>query len=70
MELPREMLYVKLPEDEGAPPGKCGKLLKGMHGTQDAPHIWQTDYGELMRKYWHMVRASNTAILLGTDDEN
>ena len=38
-------VYIKLPEEEQMiNPGKCGKLLRSMYGTQDASSCWKFEY--------------------------
>ena len=39
----RREVYVDLPEEDGTP-GMCGKLVKAMYGTRDAPQNWEFEY--------------------------
>ena len=43
-------IYIELPEEERQRlgPDVVGLLLRSMYGTQDASHIWQLDYVELL----------------------
>ena len=40
---PDEPIYVKLPPELGAPPGKCGMLRRHMYGTRRAAEGWQDE---------------------------
>ena len=42
--------YIRLPADDRQKydEDKVGRLVKNMHGTQDASHIWQLDYVNLI----------------------
>ena len=44
----RRDVYVKLPPED-ATPGMCGKLLKAMYGTRDAPALWEDDYSNKLK---------------------
>ena len=43
-------IYIKLPAEDRQKFGedKVGRLVKSMHGTRDASHIWQLDYVNLI----------------------
>ena len=43
----RREVYVELP-DEDKEEGMCGKQVKAMYGTRDAPQNWEYEYGEFM----------------------
>jgi hypothetical protein len=38
--------YVKLPEEAGAPPGICGRLLRWLYGMRGAAQGWEKEFGE------------------------
>ena len=40
-------VYVELPAED-AEPGMCGKLIKAMYGTRDAPQNWEFEYTDFM----------------------
>ena len=44
------LIYIKLPEEDRQKYGedRVGRLVRSMHGTQDASHIWQFDYVNLI----------------------
>ena len=46
----QRLIHVKLPADDGQKYGedRVGRLIKSMYGTQDASHIWQLDYVNLI----------------------
>ena len=41
--------------------GKCAKLLKSMCGTQDAAHIWQADYANVLESGGFKAGKGSTA---------
>ena len=49
-EQPRDSFYIGLAAEDRQKYGedKGGSLIKGMYGTQDASHIWQLDYVNLI----------------------
>ena len=44
----RRRLYVRLPPEASAGPGKCGRLKKAMYGTRDAAQNWEAEYIRFM----------------------
>ena len=46
----QRLIYIKLPAEDRQKYGedKVGRMIKSMYGTQDASHIWQLDYVNLM----------------------
>ena len=46
----QSLIYIKLPAEDRQKygEGKVGRLVKSMYGTQDASHIWQLDYVNLI----------------------
>ena len=46
----QRLIYIKLPAEDRQKYGeeKVGRLVKSMYGTQDASHIWQLDYVNLI----------------------
>ena len=46
----QETFYIRLPAEDRQKYGedKVGRLIKSMYGTQDASHIWQLDYLNLI----------------------
>ena len=46
----QRLIYINLPGEHHQKYGedKVGKLIKSMYGTQDASHIWQLDYVNLI----------------------
>ena len=46
----QRLFYIRLPAEDGQKHGedKVGRLVKIMYGTQDASHIWQLDYVNLI----------------------
>ena len=46
----QRLIYIKLPAEDRQKYGedKVGRLIKSMYGTQDASHIWQLDYVNLI----------------------
>ena len=46
----QRLVYIKLPAEDRAVYGEemVGRLVKSMYGTQDASHLWQLDYVELL----------------------
>ena len=46
----QRIIYIRLPAEDRQKYGedKVGRLVKSMHGTQDASHIWQLDYVNLI----------------------
>ena len=46
----QRLIYIKLPAQDRQKYGedKVGRLVKSMYGTQDASHIWQLDYVNLI----------------------
>ena len=46
----QRLIYIKLPAEDRQRYGedKVGRLIKSMYGTQDASHIWQLDYVNLI----------------------
>ena len=46
----QRLIYIKLPAEDRQKHGedKVGRLIKSMYGTQDASHIWQLDYVNLI----------------------
>ena len=46
----QRLIYIKLPTEDRQKYGedKVGRLIKSMYGTQDASHIWQLDYVNLI----------------------
>ena len=56
-------LYVDLPDEEKKlHPGKCGRILKSWYGTQDASHVWQGDYVEVLLNAGFTRGRSNGAV--------
>ena len=53
-------VYVELPP-ETSKEGKCAKLLKSMYGTQDAAHIWQADYTNVLENGGFKIGKGSTA---------
>ena len=43
----RREVCVELPTED-ATPGMCGKLVKAMYGTRDAPQNWEIECGEFI----------------------
>ncbi|CAK0859186.1 unnamed protein product [Prorocentrum cordatum] len=58
-------VYVDLPEEEthDDPEPMVGRLLKTMHGTVDASHVWQDDYIGLTSSHGSKKGVSNPAQL-------
>ncbi|CAK0870975.1 unnamed protein product, partial [Prorocentrum cordatum] len=58
-------VYVELPEEEthDDPEPMVGRLLKTMHGTVDASHVWQDDYIGLASSHGFKEGVSNPALL-------
>ncbi|CAK0843171.1 unnamed protein product [Prorocentrum cordatum] len=58
-------VYVELPEEEtnDDPEPMAGRLLKTMHGTVDASHVWQDDHIGLTSSHGLKKGASNPALL-------
>ena len=46
----QRLIYIRLPAEDRQKYGedKVGRLVKSMYGTQDASHIWQLDYVNLI----------------------
>ena len=46
----QRLIYIKLPAEDRLKYGedKVGRLIESMYGTQDASHIWQLDYVDLI----------------------
>ena len=46
----QRLIYIRLPAEDRQKYGedKVGRLIKSMYGTQDASHIWQLDYVNLI----------------------
>ena len=46
----QRLIYIKFPAEDRQQYGedKVGRLIKSMYGTQDASHIWQLDYVNLI----------------------
>ena len=46
----QRLMYIKLPTEDRQKYGedKVGRLIKSMYGTQDASHIWQLDFVNLI----------------------
>jgi hypothetical protein len=42
----KEHMYVSLPEEAGAPPGTCGRLLRWLYGMRGAAQGWETEFGD------------------------
>ncbi|CAK0852608.1 unnamed protein product [Prorocentrum cordatum] len=57
-------VYVELPEEEthDDPETMVGRLLKTMHGTVDASHLWQDDYIGLTSSHGFKKGVSNPAL--------
>ena len=70
-------VYVTLPQGDEEE-GMCALLQRTMYGTQDASHVWQSDYSELLKKhnfecgkawtsvFWH--KEKNIKLLVHGDD--
>ena len=43
-----EDVYIVLPEEVGAGPGRCGKLVHWLYGCRPAAQAWETFYSEKM----------------------
>ena len=57
-------VFVELPdEDPMKKEGYIGKLERTMHGTQDASHLWQKDYTQLMGANSYIAGKANPALL-------
>jgi hypothetical protein len=39
-------VYIELPEEAGAPPGTCGKLVHWLYGFRPAAQAWESHYAE------------------------
>ena len=46
----QRLIYIRLPAEDRQKNGddKVGRLMKSMYGTEDASHIWQLDYVNLI----------------------
>ena len=40
--IPKRKMFVRLPKEMGMSNGVYGKLVRCMHGTRDAAHLWET----------------------------
>ncbi len=38
------LVYIALPPEAGAPPGKCGRLKRWLYGMRPAASAWEDDY--------------------------
>ena len=68
----QRLIYIRLPEEDRQKYGedKVGRLFKSMHGTQDASHIWQLDYVNLIRgEVGGFRRSKHSAALLHTPNQ-
>ena len=45
-----EDVYIVLPEEVGAGPGRCGKLVHWLYGCRPAAQAWESFYAEKMRE--------------------
>jgi hypothetical protein len=43
-------VYVELPEEAGAPEGKCGKLKRWLYGMRPAAQAWEKDYSDRLQE--------------------
>ena len=61
-------VYVELPP-EMAKEGKCAKLMKSMYGTQDAAHIWQADYNNVLENGGFKAGKGSTAVFYHSEED-
>ena len=69
----QRLIYIRVPAEDRQKYGedKVGRLVKSMYGTQDASHIWQLDYVNLVcRELGGFPRRKHSAALFHNPNQD
>ena len=61
-------VYVELPP-EMSEEGKCAKLPKSMYSTQDAAHIWEADYINVLENGRFKAGKGSRAVFYDSEED-